>query len=286
MIGIIGCGAMGGGMVQRLLERGHRVLCHDALPEARARAASYGADSAEDVGEIAERCDVIFLSLPRAEAVEAVMAALGPLLPPGAIIVDTTTSEPETTRVLAQTAAELGYAFLDGPVSGGPQGARQGTMTMVLGGEAGAIERIRPILNDLATTIVHVGPAGSGHAAKIANNLLCAANLVLVSEMTRLAARNGVSLDSLLAGVNAGSGRSGVSEVNFPRWILSGAFDSGFTMGLMRKDVALAAGLADRVGLDLPATRAIADIWESSREMLPDSADFNEIYKYGNLVNV
>lgn len=286
MIGIIGCGAMGGGMVQRLLERGHRVLCHDALPEARARAASYGADSAEDVSEIAERCDVIFLSLPRAEAVEAVMTVLGPLLPPGAIVVDTTTSEPETTRVLAQTAAGLGYAFLDGPVSGGPQGARQGTMTMVLGGEAGAIERIRPILNDLATTIVHVGPAGSGHAAKIANNLLCAANLVLVSEMTRLAARNGVSLDSLLAGVNAGSGRSGVSEVNFPRWILSGAFDSGFTMGLMRKDVALAAGLADRVGLDLPATRAIADIWESSREMLPDSADFNEIYKYGNLVNV
>jgi len=286
MIGIIGCGAMGGGMVQRLLERGHRVLCHDALPEARARAASYGADSAEDVGEIAERCDVLFLSLPRAEAVEAVMAVLGPLLPPGAIIVDTTTSEPETTRALAQTAAGLGYAFLDGPVSGGPQGARQGTMTMVLGGEAGAIERIRPILNDLAATIVHVGPAGSGHAAKIANNLLCAANLVLVSEMTRLAARNGVSLDSLLAGVNAGSGRSGVSEVNFPRWILSGAFDSGFTMGLMRKDVALAAGLADRVGLDLPATRAIADVWESSREMLPDSADFNEIYKYGNLVNV
>ena len=286
MIGLVGCGAMGGGMTQRLLERGHRVLCHDALPEARARVASYGADVAETLGEIAGRCDVILLSLPRAEAVRTVMSALQPALPAGTIVVDTSTSEPETTRALAQTAADLGFTFLDGPVSGGPHGARQGSMTMVLGGEAGAIERIRPILEDLSGKIVHVGPAGSGHAAKIANNLLCAANLVLVSEMARLAERTGVSLDCLLAGVNAGSGRSGVSEVNFPRWILSETFDSGFTMGLMRKDVALAAGLADRVGLDLPATTAIADVWENSREMLPDSADFNEIYKYGSLVNV
>lgn len=279
MIGVVGCGAMGGAMIARLIEKGHEVLCYDAMPEARARAEANGGTACETLAALAQTCDQIVLSLPKAEIVTSVMAELVPHLQAGTIILDTSTSEPDTTKKLANAAE--GYTFIDGPVSGGPGGARAGTMMMVLGGPAEAIAALRPFLDDLTAKTVHVGPAGSGHAVKIANNLLCAANLVLVSEMARLAQSCDISLDSLLQGVNAGSGRSGVSEVNFPKWILNGAFDSGFTMGLMRKDVGLATKLAAQGGLDLPATQAIAAIWENSRDALADSADFNEIFKYG-----
>jgi 3-hydroxyisobutyrate dehydrogenase len=272
---------MGGAMIARLVEQGHAVQCYDALPEARQRAEAKGGTVKDNLSSLAAACDLIILSLPRADIVTQVMAELGPHIKPATIVLDTSTSEPATTKALAQTATASNYVFLDGPVSGGPLGARSGTMTMVMGGSQEAIDTIRPILIDLTAKIVHVGPSGSGHAAKIANNLLCAANLVLVSEMARLAENAGIPLDNLLEGVNAGSGRSGVSEVNFPKWILSNGYDSGFTMGLMRKDVGLATKLADSAGLDLPATRAIAAIWEDSRSMLEDSADFNEIYKYG-----
>jgi len=280
MIGLIGCGAMGGGMICRLIETGHEVLCYDASPNALARVQALGAPVSENLAAIAQNCDFIILSLPRAEIVEVVMAELGPLLNAGTIVLDASTSEPSTTTALAKAAADAGYEFLDGPVSGGPAGAKSGTMTMILGGPENPIAQIRPILQDLTAKIVHVGPAGSGHAAKIANNLLCAANLVLVSEMAQLAQSAGISLDSLLEGVNAGSGRSGVSEVNFPKWIMNEGYDSGFTMGLMRKDVGLATKLAANANLNLPGTRAIAAIWEDSRVALDDSADFNEIYKY------
>lgn len=286
MIGVVGCGAMGNAMIGRLVEQGHEVQCYDALREARERAAASGGQVAPDLKSLAADCDLIILSLPRAEIVTQVMSELVPYLASGRIVLDTSTSEPATSKVLAQAAMQAGYVFLDGPVSGGPLGARSGTMTMVMGGPEEAINLIRPILNDLTAKIVHVGLSGAGHAAKIANNLLCAANLVLVSEMAQLAKSADIPLKDLLEGINAGSGRSGVSEVNFPKWILNEGYDSGFTMGLMRKDVGLAVKLAENSALDLPATRAIVAIWEDSRALLPDGADFNEIYKYGATENV
>ena len=210
MIGVVGCGAMGGAMIARLVEKGHEVLCYDAMPEARARAVANGATACESLAALAQGCDQIILSLPKAEIVTSVMADLVLHVQSGTIILDTSTSEPDTTKMLA-TAAD-GYTFLDGPVSGGPGGARAGTMTMVLGGPAEAIMALRPVLNDLTSKTVHVGPAGSGHAAKIANNLLCAANLVLVSEMARLAQSCDIPLDSLCKASTLGQGAAGSAK--------------------------------------------------------------------------
>ncbi|SCZ74259.1 3-hydroxyisobutyrate dehydrogenase [Epibacterium ulvae] len=282
MIGLVGLGAMGGGYLARLMEQSCDLVCFDAMPEARARAEAAGAKVASSLADLSA-CETVILSLPKASIVAAVMEELGPHLKPGAIVVDTSTSEPDTTKRLAAEAR--GYTFLDGPVSGGPQGARTGTMTMVVGGDEAAFAKVKPLLQKMTGKLVHIGPSGAGHTVKIANNLLCAANLVLMSEMAQMAERAGISLSELLTGINAGSGRSGVSEVNFPKWITNEAYDSGFTMGLMRKDVGLATGLAARLGIDLPATENIASIWENSREMLDDSADFNEIYKYRNRSN-
>lgn len=279
-LGVIGCGNMGGGMATHLLECGQDVRCYDPDLDIMTRMNALGAIEAGSASDLATECDTIVLSLPKAAAVRAVMAEIVPSLQPKTVVLDTSTSEPETSQEMAALVAAKGFAFVDGPVSGGPTAARSGTMTMLLGGDADAIKRLQPVTDLLAAKTVVIGGSGAGHAAKIANNMLCAANLVLVAEAVRLGVAAGVEAKDMLAGVNAGSGRSGVSEVNFPRWVLNGAFDSGFTMGLMRKDVSLAMELAKNSGVALDGFAAIARIWlEGSKDIL-DTADFNEITKY------
>jgi len=279
-LGIIGCGNMGGGMVAHLIARGIGVTCFDPNAENSQKMANLGANLAESGADLADCCDVILLSLPKAAVVDAVMREMLEHIKAGTIVLDTSTSEPGTSQAMSALGAEYGFAFLDGPVSGGPVAARAGTMTMLLGGDLDAIARLRPILDVLTAKTVTVGGSGAGHAAKIANNLLCAANLVLVAEAVRMGQAAGVRPEDLLEGINAGSGRSGVSEVNFPKWVLNEAFDSGFTMGLMRKDVKLALDLANRSGVKLDGFEPIADIWLNRSTNVPDADDFNAIVNH------
>jgi len=279
-LGVIGCGNMGGGMAAHLLECGQDVRCYDPAPDVLRDLKTLGAIGAASAYILAMECDVIVLSLPSAAVVGAVMAEITPVLQPGSVVLDTSTSEPETSKAMAALAATKGFAFVDGPVSGGPSAARSGSMTMLLGGDDDAINRLKPVTDLLTAKTVVVGGSGAGHAAKIANNMLCAANLVLVAEAIRLGKAAGVEAKDLLEGINAGSGRSGVSEVNFPRWVLNEAFDSGFTMGLMRKDVNLAMDLAKSNGIDLDGFATIARIWLEGSIKIADQADFNEITKF------
>ncbi len=279
-LGVIGCGNMGGSMVARLTERGQDVHCFDPDTDVLGAMKALGATLAGSASELAAVCDIIILSLPNAAIVRAVVAEMIPHLQQKTVVLDSSTSEPETSQALAAIGADRGFAFVDGPVSGGPNAARSGSMTMLLGGDRSAIERLMPLLELLTAKIVIVGGSGAGHAAKIANNMLCAANLVLVAEAVRLGEATGVEAKDLLEGVNAGSGRSAVSEVNFPRWILNDAFDSGFTMGLMRKDVSLALALAKNHGVALDGFKGIADLWLAHSKKIPDSADFNEIARH------
>lgn len=280
-IGVIGCGNMGGGMVAQLAAAGMDVRCFDpdAAPLERMRA--IGAHVAATPQALVKGQQVIILSLPNAQIVTAVMAKVAAQIEPGAIVLDTSTSTPATSQALALSGQKQGFDFIDGPVSGGPAAANAGTMTMLLAGDQGAIDRLRPVTDILTAKTVTVGASGAGHAAKIANNMLCAANLVLVAEALRMCQAAGVAPEGLLEGVNAGSGRSGVSEVNFPKWVLNGTFDSGFTMGLMRKDVGLALDLAQQTGVSLDGFAGIADLWLNRSQAIPDSADFNEITQLG-----
>lgn len=278
-LGIIGCGNMGGGMASQLIQNGFALTCFDPSPEISSKMDALGATIAASAGALAQTCDVIILSLPKAAIVEAVMAQILPDIQIGTVILDASTSEPATSQAMAAKGASHGFAFVDGPVSGGPAAANAGTMTMLLGGGANAIETLRPALDILTAKTVIVGGSGAGHAAKIANNMLCAANLVLVGEAIRLGQAAGVNPQDLLEGINAGSGRSGVSEVNFPKWVLNDTFDSGFSMGLMRKDVGLALDLAKTSGVDLSGFANIADIWLNRSTDIADSEDFNTIIK-------
>jgi 3-hydroxyisobutyrate dehydrogenase len=278
-IGLIGCGNMGGGMARQLLAHRQHLTCYDPDPKALERMEVLGADVVDAPATLAKAAQVIILSLPKAAVVETVMRDMLDSIRPGTIILDTSTSEPATSQAMAKLGEAQGFSFVDGPVSGGPAAADAGTMTMLLGGDTEAISALRPVLDILTAKTVEVGGSGAGHAAKIANNMLCAANLVLVGEAVRLGQAAGVAPEALLEGINAGSGRSGVSEFNFPKWVLNGAYDSGFTMGLMRKDVGLALDLARTSGVDLGGFSGIAEIWLNGSTNIPDASDFNEIVK-------
>jgi len=278
-IGIIGCGNMGGGMARQLVATNVDVTCYDPNVQVLETIVQAGAKSTQSASELARSVQFLLLSLPNASVVESVVRSIVRDIQPGTVVLDTSTSEPATSQAMSALAEQHEFTFVDGPVSGGPAAANAGTMTMLLGGDKNAIDALKPILDILTAKTVVVGQSGAGHAAKIANNMLCAANLVLVAEAVRLGEAAGVKPEDLLEGINAGSGRSGVSEVNFPKWVLNDAFDSGFTMGLMRKDVGLALSLAEATDISLPAFSPIAERWINGSDEIPDTADFNEIIK-------
>lgn len=283
-VGIIGLGAMGLGMAKTLVAKGFTVTGFDLSGDRVGMAQKAGVAPAPAPASLFVGCDVIIASLPTGKDVASVVEGpVGFALrgKPEAVFVDTSTSEPDVSRRLSALCAERDVGFLDAPVSGGPAGANAGALTMMIGGEKQHVEKARPAIAAVSQKIIHVGPSGAGNVAKLVNNLLVAAHLLTVSEAVRLAEAAGVPAEDVLTVVNAASGRSAVSEVNFPRWVLSEGFDSGFTMGLMRKDVRLAKKLATEVAALGPMSALVADIWEKSAEQLADGEDFNRITTRG-----
>ncbi|MGL6216218.1 NAD(P)-dependent oxidoreductase [Billgrantia desiderata] len=275
---IIGLGQMGGNMALTLQAAGFDVTGSDLFDSARQRLAEQGLPVAAP--DELPPCDVYLLSLPTSaqvrEVIETAPGLLG-LAPKGSVIVDTSTSDPVVSRELAAKVGAAGLAWLDAPVSGGPKGAATGRLGMLLGGETATIERLAPILEAMSARYTHVGGPGSGHVVKLANNYLCAAHLLTTAEAVAMAARAGVDPAACLAGLNSGSGRSAVSEVNFPEWILSGRFDSGFTTGLMRKDLRLARDAAERLDMPPGLLQAVVEAWHADPEHPADGDDFNRI---------
>ncbi|MDP3417818.1 NAD(P)-dependent oxidoreductase [Falsiroseomonas sp.] len=272
-VGLVGLGQMGLAMAGRLVEQGVEVLGFDLDPSRCDAARGRGVRVVAAVEQAA--APVMLLSLPQDRAVEAVLLALLPVLPKQAVLADTSTLDPHAAQRFASAAADWGVDYLDAPVSGGPAGAAAGTLAMMLGGDAGAIERARPALALVAAKLVHVGGPGAGQVAKLVNNLMVATHLAVAGEALRLGALAGVTPEALLPVINAASGRSAATEVNFPRWILPGGFDSGFSAGLMRKDVRLALALAESVGAALPVCGPAAARWEAAAAA--DTEDFNRV---------
>jgi 3-hydroxyisobutyrate dehydrogenase len=252
----------------------------DVSPAIREALAQEGIAVRESIGEVVAECDIVILSLPTAAIVEEVVAGPKGIIAnakPGLLVVDTSTSHPDTTRRLAKKLNAVGMQMLDAPVSGGPKGAITGTMAMVIGGSAADLARAEPVLAAMTAKRVHVGDSGAGHVAKIANNLFAAAHLLIAGEVTRMAEQAGVSTEQLLQGINAGSGRSFITEHSYPTWIMNGKFDSGFTMKLMRKDVRLSEELISALSLDLPLAAKVAELWGVSAQCIGDDEDFNRI---------
>ncbi|WP_291297959.1 NAD(P)-dependent oxidoreductase [Elioraea sp.] len=270
-VAVIGLGAMGLPMARRILAAGHDVTAWDLSVVRRSEARGIAL-----VERAAAGAEVIVLSLPHDDAVKgAAEVVLGAGPAPGCVVLDCSTVAPETPRALAPRFADAGFAWVDAPVSGGPAGAAAGTLTVMAGGDAAALDRAKPVLDAIAGKVVHVGGPGAGAVAKLVNNLLVAAHLLTAAEALRMGERAGVDIAALLSVVNGASGRSAATEVNFPRWITSGSFDSGFTAGLMRKDLRLAGALAAAMGGAGSVSAAVLEAWATSG--VEDGADFNRV---------
>jgi 3-hydroxyisobutyrate dehydrogenase len=213
----------------------------------------------------------VLLCLPDAKAVEAAVADLLCSKPLPALVVDLTSSVPEVTRRLGTLLAERGVGLVDAPMSGGVAGAREGSLTVMVGGAPELLERARPVLRTFAARIFRAGGLGSGHAVKAINNTLSAVSLVATSRALK-AAREPEA--EALAYFNAHRGRSQNSEVKFPRDILPRTFGAGFTIGLMHKDVGIALGM----GGELPITRATHELLGRATRELGADADFTRIF--------
>jgi 3-hydroxyisobutyrate dehydrogenase len=282
-IGVIGLGNMGLGMAGSLVRGGFAVSGFDISAARRGPAEAASVTFVADLAEIFGTSDALVFSLPYARDVESVVTVQGGLLARRdrrVLVVDTSTSDPVTTRRLASVLAQAGHGLLDAPVSGGPSGAADGTLTMMIGGAHADFVAAKPVLDALSSRAVHVGPSGAGNIAKLVNNLLVAAHLITTGEAMRLSEAAGLSAAEAIRVVNSATGRSAISEVMFPRWILSGKFDSGFSAGLMRKDVRLALELAEQVGGTCPLSEHVGRIWEATRERIPDQADFTRMADY------
>lgn len=241
--GFIGLGAMGSGMATNLLKHGYEVIAFDVDSSRVQKLAQAGAQAAKTVSELAGTSDVIFTSLPSVDAIEEVMfSEQGVLanLKPGTYLLDMSTIDPGTTRKIAAEALKRGGRFCDCPVSGGPTGAANGTLTTMVGASDEDFEVVKPFLACFAANIIHVGDVGCGQIAKIVNNILGAIHTVALGEALLTGTQAGIKLDVLAEVISKSSGRSFIIDYFAPHTILKGNYDNPlFMLKLMHKDVSL-----------------------------------------------
>lgn len=281
-VGFVGLGRMGQPMAGRLAEAGYHVTGFDVSEAARAAWASTGHSVADSASAVADGAAAVVLMLPDSAAVTDVLTGHGLLghMQTGTIVVDMSSSAPGRTRQLAADAAARGLSFVDAPVSGGVRGARQGSLTIMAGGEPAAVDRVRGLLGTLGSRVLHVGGSGSGHAVKALNNLLSATHLLITSEAMVAAERFGLDVPTALQAINTSSGRSGSTEVKWPDFVLTGSYDSGFALALMLKDMRLALELIESTGSRADLTRASIGLWDEAAGALGPGADHTEIARW------
>ncbi|WP_431236220.1 NAD(P)-dependent oxidoreductase (plasmid) [Mycolicibacterium psychrotolerans] len=279
----IGLGAMGGPMATNLARGAEPVVVYDVDSAVAHRlATTTDVVVVDSLDPLPAGITTVILMVPDSRVVEDLLTGSGALLdslPPGALVIDMSSSEPESSRHLAAVAEKAGIAFIDAPVSGGVPRAQTGELAIMTGGAAEVVERATPILHLVGNNVFHVGGPGSGDAAKALNNLLSATNIAATAEILSAAGRFGINPARMLEVINASTSRSQASEFKFPRHVLSGTFDSGFAMQLLLKDLAIARTLTTGAGLDTPVTDAAHTVAQSSRDTL-GTTDHTEIARY------
>ena len=247
-VGIIGLGNMGGRIAARLRQARGPIAGFDVDPS---RAPAVHAQPAASVAELVAHADIVLLSLPDSTVVESVVRGPDGILSAcrdGQIVVDLSTSAPASTRALAAELADRGCALLDAGVTGGAAGAEQGTLTIMVGGDGAALERVRATLECFSAKIFHLGPSGAGHTTKLLNNFLNAVTLAATAEAMIAARIAGLDPHAVLEVINAGSGVSYASLNRFPRIIDGDYLEGGLTGRLMMKDVTLYVEMLRELG--------------------------------------
>jgi 3-hydroxyisobutyrate dehydrogenase len=285
-IGFVGIGNMGWPMAANLARAGFPLSVFDA-DRARAQrfAAEFGATAASSLAELGRAADIVVAMLPtgaigRQALLEGERGALAAALAKGTVVVDMSSSEPVGTQALGAALAGRGVALVDAPVSGGVPRAAAGTLTLMIGGDDAPIARARPALEAMGKQLFRTGPLGSGHAMKALNNYVAAAAFVASTEALRVGRRFGLAPETMVDIMNASTGRNFNSEMTLKQHVISGAYATGFQLGLMAKDVQIAADLADGIAIDAPLARLVRTLWADARENLGERADFTAAVKH------
>jgi len=281
-LGFIGIGKMGWPMASRLHQAGFQVTVGDAdaTVVSRFTAEHPGARAASGPQSYAE-VDALILMLPTSDIVEAVLedGKTAAALRAGTLVVDMSSSVPTRTRDLAARLTGGGLRFVDAPVSGGVRGAIAGRLAVLAGGEQADLDQLAPVFAPLASTVIAVGPVGSGHAAKALNNLVSAATISATVEALRLGMSFGISPAIMTEVLNSSSGRSNTSENKVAQFMTSGTFASGFALHLMAKDVGIAVDLADVLGQEAEVSREVARQWRRIAGQVTAEADHTQMYE-------
>lgn len=266
-VGFIGLGVMGYPMARNLLANGFDVIGYNRSPAKTDRLAGDGARAATSVADAVSGADVVITMLPDSPDVQSVLSGPAGVFVsarPGTLVIDMSTIRPDVTRDLAAEAAERGLRFIDAPVSGGEQGAIDGALSVMVGGQADDVEAAQPVLAAMGTTIVHVGPAGSGQTVKAANQLIVAGTIELVAEALTFLDAQGVDLPPATRVLAGGLAGSAVLDRKGPA-MLDRNFAPGFRVDLHHKDLGIFSEAARQAGTAAPLGALVTSLMASLR---------------------
>lgn len=266
-IAFLGLGNMGGPMSANLVAAGHTVRGFDPVHTLKAAAEAKGATVFGSGAEAVAEAEVVITSLPNGAVVKSCYAEVLPAAKTGALFIDTSTISVADAREVHQHAEAQGLAQLDAPVSGGVRGATAGTLAFMVGGDDAAVERARPVLEPLAAKVIHCGPSGTGQTAKLCNNMVLAAQQIVIGEAFLLAERLGLSAQSLFDVITGATGNCWAVHTNcpvpgpVPTSPANNDFKPGFATALMNKDLGLAMDAVNSTGSSAPLGRHAAEIY-------------------------
>lgn len=264
-VGFVGLGIMGAGMAGNLLKAGHEVVVWNRTAARAEPLVEQGATSAATPSAVAEQCDVVFVCVSDTPDVEAVLFGengLAAALRKGSLVVDCSTVSPSATRAWAERLAEAGVSFVDAPVSGGSEGAKNGTLSIMVGGAAEDVERARPYLEAMGKTITHLGEVGTGQICKLVNQILVVVNMLAVSEALVFAKAGGLDLEKTLTAVTGGAAGSWMLANRGPQ-VIARDWRPGFRLDLQQKDLRLVLEAADSLGVPALATSTVFHLYRT-----------------------
>ena len=285
-VAFIGLGNMGGPMAANLVAAGDNVRGFDLVAALRDDAKAAGVEIATSGVDAVKDADIIVTMLPAGKHVRAVFAEIVPHVKAGAVIIDSSTVDVESARAAHALAAERGLKSLDAPVSGGTGGAKAGTLTFMCGGTGEAFAAAKPILGKMGKRIVHCGGAGAGQAAKICNNMILGATMVVTCEAFVLAEKLGLSHQALFDVASTSSGQSWSLTTYcpvpgpVPASPANNGYKPGFAAALMLKDLKLAQEAAQSAGANTPIGAHAAELYEAFNAAGHEGADFSGIINF------
>jgi 3-hydroxyisobutyrate dehydrogenase len=283
-VGFIGIGKMGFPMASRIVTQGYPLYVYDLSVEALTTiCCQTAARASKNLMDIGRNGEVVILMLPNSEAVKHVLfgdkEALAAHLLPGSVVIDMSSSDPSVTRELGPQLKQRGVDFIDAPVSGGVRRAKDGSLAIIAGGDSTVISRVKPLLSTMGKSIIETGTLGSGHAMKALNNYVSAAGLLAACEALKVGVDFGIEPDKIIAVLNASTGKNNSTENKMMQFVVSKLFNSGFSLGLMRKDINIATDLAKKMGAKTLLGEVLLKSWKDAEMKLGGTVDHTEIFR-------